>query len=432
MKKTKLIKQNSLLHHYTKTKKQSQIHNKTQIHNEIILHILTLVKNYYKEQNDKIRVKTYDRAIYQIRKWNKPITHGSDLLHLEGIGKGMVDKIDTIIRSGTLPILKEKHIDNSIDAHTKSINKKNETEIQSILGFSKPFINEIKRKHNVKTINDFRDYIKNLNYTIMKLTHIQELGLKYYEDLNDLIPRNEITYLGNQLKKIIENKDEGDGEGKNDTKDESNLYKVKVMLSGSYPSQTKKYSKDIDVIIVNTEHNTINHSGTLKKIISHIEKKFEDTEKEKDTEKDTESKNSKNSKKKLEIISLGETKFMGLLYSPLSHKMRHIDIRMVNLEELPYTWLYFSSGQIFNILIRKKLKQKGYKLNEYGLFKNNSKVKFDVYPEHKMEKLKLMFQKKSSQSPQSLEKELLNYIEMIEREIFKIATMEYKNVKERY
>ena len=233
---------------------------------------------------------------------------------------------------------------------------------------------------------------------------------------------------------MIENQDEGD--------DEANLYKVKVMLSGSYPSQTKKYSKDIDIIIVNTEHNTINHSGTLKKIISHIEKKFEDTEKEKGKEKDTESKDteskdteSKDNKKKLEIISLGETKFMGLLNSPLSHKMRHIDIRMVNLEELPYTWFYFSSGQIFNILIRKKLKQKGYKLNEYGLFKNNSKVKFDVYPEHKMEKLKLMFQRKSHQSPQSpqsLEKELLHYIEIIEREIFKLATMDYKNVKERY
>ena len=416
MKKTKLLKQNSLLHYSTKTKKQT--------HNENILYILTLVKNYYKEQNDKIRIKTYDRAIYQIRKWNKPITHGSDLLHLEGIGKGMVDKIDTIIRSGTLPILKEKHIEKSIELHNTQINKKNETEIQSILGFSKPFINEIKRKHNVKTINDFRDYIKNiknLNYTIIKLTHIQELGLKYYEDLNDLIPRNEITYLGNQLKRLIENQDEGD--------DEANLYKVKVMLSGSYPSQTKKYSKDIDIIIVNTEHNTINHSGTLKKIISHIEKKFEDTEKEKGKEKDTES---KDNKKKLEIISLGETKFMGLLNSPLSHKMRHIDIRMVNLEELPYTWFYFSSGQIFNILIRKKLKQKGYKLNEYGLFKNNSKVKFDVYPEHKMEKLKLMFQRKSHQSPQSLEKELLHYIEIIEREIFKIATMDYKNVKKRY
>ena len=409
MKKTKLIKQNSLLHHYTKTKKQT--------HNETILHILTLVKNYYKEQNDKIRIKTYDRAIYQIRKWNKPITHGNELLHLEGIGKGMVEKIDTIIHFGTLPILKEK----SIELHNTQINKKNKTEIQYILGFSKTFINEIKRKHNVKTINDFRDYIKNINNTIIKLTHIQELGLKYYEDLNDLIPRNEITYLGNQLKRLIENQDEGD--------DEANLYKVKVMLSGSYPSQTKKYSKDIDIIIVNTEHNTINHSGTLKKIISHIEKKFEDTEKEKGKEKDTES---KDNKKKLEIISLGETKFMGLLNSPLSHKMRHIDIRMVNLEELPYTWFYFSSGQIFNILIRKKLKQKGYKLNEYGLFKNNSKVKFDVYPEHKMEKLKLMFQRKSHQSPQSLEKELLHYIEIIEREIFKLATMDYKNVKERY
>ena len=52
-----------------KTKKSKTIN-----HNKNIIHILTLVKDYYKEQNDKIRVNTYNRAIYQIKKWDKPIT----------------------------------------------------------------------------------------------------------------------------------------------------------------------------------------------------------------------------------------------------------------------------------------------------------------------------------------------------------------------
>ena len=69
---------------------------------------IILVKDYYKDQNDKFRLKTYERAIYQIKKWDKPITKGNELSQLEGIGKGMILKIDTIISSGTLPIIKEK------------------------------------------------------------------------------------------------------------------------------------------------------------------------------------------------------------------------------------------------------------------------------------------------------------------------------------
>lgn len=367
--------------HTKKNKNQSV--NKTI--NKTIIDVLTLVKDYYKEQNDKFRIKTYERAIYQIRKWNKPITKGSELSEVEGIGKGMIEKIDTIISSGTLPIIKEKNI--------LQIDSKNN--VQTILGFSSKFINEIKNKYNARTINDFRKSIGDGS----KLTHIQQLGLKYYEDLHNLIPRGEITYLGNKLKKIISGIDK-------------NIYTV--MLSGSYPSHTKEYSKDIDIIIVrNKDSGNSGDFGNARELTTIINQIKKDNELE------------------LEIISLGDTKFMGLILSPQSHKMRHIDVRFVNIDELPYTWLYYSSGQIFNKLIRDKLKKKGYKLNEYGLFnsKNNQKIRIDVDADididtdayiniHKKEK--------------NLLDKLLDYIEKVERKVFKFADMEYKNVRERY
>ena len=369
-----------------KTKKHTSRINNT---NTNIIHILTLVKDYYKEQNDKFRIKTYERAIYQIRKWDKPITKGSDLSHLEGIGKGMIEKIDTIISSGTLPIIKEKKIIDKYIKNSKYTKKNKENnnntnhttnEVNSILGFNKTFINDIKKKHDARTIHDIRKVFSDSDSGLaLKLTHIQHLGLNYYEDLQDLIPRVEITYLGNKLKKEIEN-------GNN---------KYTMLLSGSYPSHSKEYSKDIDIIVVRNEEEA--YSGELKDIIEKIG-------------------NDTKNKMKLETISLGEKKFMGLLHSSKSNKMRHIDIRFVNIEELPYTWLYYSSGQIFNKLIRDKLKKKGYKLNEYGLYKgdgkekNYSKVNININPEYN----------------------LLSYIESIEKQIFKYADMEYKTVKERY
>jgi len=370
-----------------KTKKHTSRINNSNNNNTIIIHILTLVKDYYKEQNDKFRIKTYERAIYQIRKWDKPITKGSDLSHLEGIGKGMIEKIDTIISSGTLPIIKEKNIkDKKVYNYTKDskYTKKNQNEVTSILGFNKTFINDIKKKYDARTIHDIRKVISNSDSgQALKLTHIQHLGLNYYEDLQDLIPRVEITYLGNELKKEIEN-------GNN---------KYTMMLSGSYPSHSKEYSKDIDIIIVRNEEDS--YSGELKDIIEKIG-------------------NDTKTHVKLETISLGEKKFMGLLHSPKSNKMRHIDIRFVNVEELPYTWLYYSSGQVFNKLIRDKLKKKGYKLNEYGLYKGESKVNIDKKNSDKNNIKNLSYLS------------YLSYIENVEKQIFKYADMEYKTVKERY
>ena len=283
--------------------------------------------------------------------------------------------------------------------YTKYTKKNHNTnEVTSILGFNKTFINDIKKKHGARTIHDFRKYLNSGSSSSsndksdLKLTHIQHLGLKCYEDLQDLIPRDEITYLGNLLKKEIEHND--------------NSNKYTMLLSGSYPSHSKEYSKDIDIIIVRNKEES--YSGELKDIIEKIcNDKYKDKYKDKNKDKN---------KMKLETISLGDKKFMGLLHSPKSNKMRHIDIRFVNLEELPYTWLYYSSGQIFNKLIRDKLKKKGYKLNEYGLYKgdgkeqNYIKVKIDMNPEYN----------------------LLSYIENIEKQIFKIADMEYKTVRERY
>ena len=41
---------------------------------------------------------------------------------------------------------------------------------------------------------------------------------------------------------------------------------------------------------------------------------------------------------------------------------------------MPFFLLYFGSGENFSRKIRKYAKDKGYKLNETGLYKNNKKI----------------------------------------------------------
>ena len=93
--------------------------------NENIINILTIVKNYYEKEKDAIHINAYERAIYQIKHWQKPITKGSELKNLVGIGKGMIEKIDTIIETGTLPIIKEKglHSNMTLDTRNKKTKK---------------------------------------------------------------------------------------------------------------------------------------------------------------------------------------------------------------------------------------------------------------------------------------------------------------------
>ena len=87
----------------------------------------------------------------------KPIMKGSELAHLDGIGKGMVEKIDTIISSGTLPILNDiqkiKNNSNNTNSNTNTlILIQYNTKLNTLLGFSNTFVTKLINKYNTRTI----------------------------------------------------------------------------------------------------------------------------------------------------------------------------------------------------------------------------------------------------------------------------------------
>ena len=360
--------------------------------NTNIIHILTLVKNYYNSLRNTIHVNAYERAIYQISKWDKPITAGKELSHLEGIGKGMIEKIDTIIKTGTLPIVSEKHLETS--EKTKS-----SLDTKHILGFGEKLTNELKSKYNARTINDVRKLVADNK---IKLTHTQTIGLKYYEDLDTLIPRKEIKEIGDKIKQILEN---------NTLTTQTKQYNINVFLAGSYPSGLKAESKDIDILIVGDPK-----CISLKIMVEDISRVM-----------------------MLETLSLGSTKFLGIIKNKngdtTTAKWRHLDMRFVNAESFPYAWLYYSSGKIFNKMIREKLKKKGYKLNEWGLYHSNKNInnnkKVDL-GEDINKYINTSLDTKTKCDARLKDEDLIKYKDVIEKKIFEKADMEYKNVKERY
>ena len=141
----------------------------------------------------------------------------------------------------------------------------------------------------------------------------------------------------------------------------------------------------------------------------------------------------------LETITIGANKFLGLVKltdtitntNRAEGKWRHLDMRLVDMRAFPYAWLYYSSGFIFNKIIREKLKKKGYKLNEWGLFEGNAPVRLEG--ERTLDELEEIFNNKNNKNKNNKNKnKLMEYAEKIEKEIFKLAQLEYKTIQERY
>jgi DNA polymerase/3'-5' exonuclease PolX len=97
---------------------------------------------------------------------------------------------------------------------------------------------------------------------------------------------------------------------------------------------------------------------------------------------------------------------------------------------MPYAWLYYTGGKIFNKLIRERLKKRGYKLNEYGLFKINNDSRIDLEKDNDNELDKYGINKDGMLNIN--EKDMMQYIVNVEKKIFEIAELEYKSVRERY
>jgi DNA polymerase/3'-5' exonuclease PolX len=58
----------------------------------------------------------------------------------------------------------------------------------------------------------------------------------------------------------------------------------------------------------------------------------------------------------------------------LNNPIRKIDIRIVIPESFFTALLYFTGSYEFNERMRGIAKRQGYKLNEYGLYKNNKQI----------------------------------------------------------
>ena len=219
--------------------------------------------------------------------------------------------------TGTLEILKNANQDNLNMTNMKSISK--------IHGIGKVKVKKLSEL-GIKNVQHLYAYDKQYNI----LNNIQKIGLKYHEDLEKRIPREEMREYEKIFKLI------------------GSHINVITKIVGSY-RRGALTSGDIDILVSDNDKKYQNHDKNVIDIILNILQKCDI---------------------RYITLSKGDKKFMGII--KLKHTIyRRVDIVIADNLSYPFTLLYFTGSGPFNINMRRKANEYGYTLNEYGLFDNN-------------------------------------------------------------
>ena len=289
--------------------------------------ILDYYENNYNAKNikNKYRIESYKKAIKVLNNFNGPIYNSSNVQDLPSIGKGFIEKINSIKENGTLNLYENIKKNNRSGVINAIKLFKNIWGVGDIL--AKKIVN--KKIYNIKQLKDA------INKGNLVLTRQQMIGLEYYDDLNKKIPRDEVTVYTNKLKALLKE------------------YNVSIYNAGSYLAK-KDFCGDIDLIIsYDKDYDLVNLKDKIYEIMEKVSLIKETL--------------SSGSEKSIIIVKLDNYKYY-----------RKMDIAFVQQKYLYFYLLYFGSGRDFSKKIRTIASKKGYKLNEKGLFdKNNRRINFN-------------------------------------------------------
>lgn len=276
----------------------------------------------YKNDDTKNSFQTNSiiKALNILKKIDFEIKSKDDCKNINGFGKGIISKIDEILKTNTLEYFKDKEILSEIK----------KSDLYLITGLGEKKIKELE-KNNIKSIDDLKLAISENKY---KPTHHIKVGLKYYKDFNERIPREEVDKFKDYFDKVF------------------NSLNLQYNITGSYRRGNKDCG-DIDILVTKN----IIEENIIKTITNEL--------------------------LKLKILvkdgiltPTAKKKFMGTCRLPIENSInRRLDIRIIDFDSYYPALLYFTGSDNVNKQMRQEAIKLNMKLNEYGLFKDNEKLK---------------------------------------------------------
>lgn len=301
---------------------------------QIIIDSLDVLRKRDVANKETFKARAYAKVITQLKSHSGTIESYEDVKNIQGIGEQIQKKIKEILETGHLAAADKAkqlyHID-ALDA------------FQNIYGVGPVKATELV-KEGFKTIQELRDGLKK---NPKLLNDKQIIGLKYYEDLLERIPREE----------MLEHKDIIEGLKPHEMEE----YETEIV--GSFRREAPN-SGDVDVLIrvpkgtspkTAKEHlslyvKMLDGFGYIEEILAIGEHKCMAI--------------SKINEKLLTELNENKIMAIGRVYNG---KARRLDLLMTPDEEYAYAILYFTGSDRFNVAFRQYALDKGYTLNEHTL-----------------------------------------------------------------
>ena len=295
----------------TETMNTEIIDNGKKRYNEEFIELMENLSGIMVKQGEPFRARAYQKAQESIMTYPDDIYSANQLKDLPNIGTTIMDKLNEYEKTGTLRVLEREK--------TNPINI-----LGDIYGVGPKKAKELVEK-GINTIDELRARQAEL------LNDIQRVGLKYYEQIQERIPRSEIKEYESIFKTTFENVFVPDSD---------------FEIVGSY-RRGAETSGDIDVIITG-------QTGEIyKSFVNELLK----------------------TGVIIEVLSRGQSKTLVIAKLPGNRTARRIDFLYAPIDEFAFAILYFTGSKMFNTSMRQYALNKGYTFNEHGIYHLDNKVK---------------------------------------------------------
>lgn len=307
---------------------------------------------------DEYRAKAYKGAVSELKKLNFEITPATlnqfKQMKIPGIGEGITYKITEFVTRGRMAELDKLEASKAV---------KSFRELSGIAGVGPATINTW-RDMDIDTLPKLRRAVARGRVVLNK---VQKYGLVYYDDLNTRIPRDEVTALSDIIYRVL-------------ARINPNII---FTIAGSYRRGAATCG-DIDIVISARANGGIverarpkiksvtPRSGrksaeparpiSRRKIAGDVTHIIADFVEQIHADPNF-----------IDVLSQGRSNVTFIYRSPLSNKVRQIDILNLPWNEYWPGVLYFTGSKASNVRMRAIAKAMGYRLTVTGLYKVHGK-----------------------------------------------------------
>ncbi len=279
-----------------------------------ILRLLGILERSDTFHGHTFQARAYSKVMTQVKELPAVRTI-SDVAGVKGVGKEIKLKIETILATGTLPSAEQAAANPQFAAYDALL---------KVYGVG-PVKARALIEAGILTVEALRAAAAR---DPKLLTAAQKLGLQYYEDTLERIPRVEMQAHEDVLRRAFT------GAG------------LTMQVVGSYRRGLAS-SGDIDCLVSSADATMSQAAmraafkGVVERLIAggYI----------------------------VGVLAKGETKTLAYAMATPGGKARRLDLLLTAPEEYPYAILYFTGSDLFNIAMRGWALERGYTMNEHAM-----------------------------------------------------------------